>query len=111
VFFNRKLRAQGLQGLHHRMRWLARKRLVHFVSPPSQFGLSDAWVCHFIDHIVDFAAERIKRSDRTSALWRQKQECVIKATARRGGFLLNVFLGRHVMGIINAWIGSLIATA
>ena len=102
VFFNRKLRAQGLQSLHHRMGWLARKRLVYFVAPPSQFGLSDAWVGHFIDHIVDFAAERIKRGDRTAALRRQKQECVIKATPRRGGFLLNVFLGRHVVGIINA---------
>jgi hypothetical protein len=86
---------QRHQRLHHRVAGLAGKCLGHFGLPPGQLGCGHAGIDHVIHHIIDFTAKGVKRGDRGAPGFGQKQEGVIKAAARGGGFLLDIVLRGH----------------
>ena len=63
VFCNAEVLRQRHQSLHHRVLRLSGKAARDFKPPPLQLLGGDTGILYFIDHIVDFAAERIKSSD------------------------------------------------
>ena len=89
---------QGHEGVHDRVAGLACVGLHHFFLPPGEFGGGHAGVFDFVDHVVHFAAKRIKGGDGGTPLGGQKQEGVIEAAARGGGFLLDIILRAHGQG-------------
>ena len=83
------------QRLHHRVARLTGKGFGHLAVPPGQLGLGNARIHHVIHHIVDLAAEGIKRGDGGPAVGWQEEKGVVKAAARGGGLVLYVLRGGH----------------
>ena len=57
---------------------------------------------HFVDDVVDLAAERVERGDRAAPRRRQEQEAVVEARAALRGLLLAVLVGRHAAAALRA---------
>ena len=80
-----------------------RRALIHaidFGQPPVEFGAGHTRVACLIDHIIDFAAKRIQRSDRPASLRRQKEKTVVEARAAASGLVLAVLVRGH--GVVRA---------
>ena len=81
--------------LRDRMLRRAVERAGDLLPPPRELGLRDVRVVHFVDHVVDLAAERVQRGDRAPPRRRQEQEAVVEARAARRGLLLAVLVRGH----------------
>jgi hypothetical protein len=74
---------------------LAVGNTLDFLTPPGQLGRSQGDVIAFIHHVIDFAAEGVKRHDGAAALGRQEQEAVVERRAAGGALVLAILVGIH----------------
>ena len=90
-----KSRTTGCSALRHRMLRRAGEDLRDFLPPPRELRARHARIGHFVDDVVDLAAERVQRGDRAPARRRQEQEAVVEARPALRRLLLAVLVGRH----------------
>jgi len=64
--------------------------------PPVELGLGHLALVAFVDHVVELAAQRVKRRDRAPRVRRQEDKAVVEAGAAGGGAILAILMDVHV---------------